>query len=51
MRMLATSVEARATDTNEYPKVSFEDLPPLIRMLRRLLFRQIFLRRLVRFVR
>jgi hypothetical protein len=30
MRTLATAVEARATDTNEYPKVAFEDLPPLI---------------------
>jgi hypothetical protein len=30
LRSLATAVEARATDTNEYPKVSFEELEALI---------------------
>lgn len=30
MRALATAVEARATDENEYPNVSFEDLEALI---------------------
>lgn len=30
LRTLATAVEARATDVNEYPKVSFEELEALI---------------------
>jgi hypothetical protein len=30
MRSLATAAEARATDTNEYPKVAFDELPPLL---------------------
>lgn len=30
MRSLATAVEARATDVNEYPRVAFEELEPLI---------------------
>jgi hypothetical protein len=30
MRIIATCLEARATDTNEYPKVAFEELPPLL---------------------
>jgi hypothetical protein len=30
MRMIATALEARATDTNNYPDASFEDLPGLL---------------------
>lgn len=30
MRSIATAVEARATDTNEYPHVSFDELPAII---------------------
>jgi hypothetical protein len=30
LRHIATSLESRATDTNEYPKVAFADLPPLL---------------------
>ena len=30
LRIIATCLEARATDTNEYPKVTFEELPPLL---------------------
>jgi hypothetical protein len=30
LRTLATALEARATDTNEYPTVAFEDLEPLL---------------------
>lgn len=30
LRTIATCLEARATDTNEYPVVTFEELPPLL---------------------
>lgn len=30
LRVIAVCLEARATDTNEYPKVSFDELPPLL---------------------
>ena len=30
IRVIATAVEARATDTNEYPKVTYDELVPLV---------------------
>lgn len=30
LRAIATAVEARATDTNEYPKVTYDELVPLV---------------------